>query len=679
MATLTVTQTTDVRGGAAEAGIDSIVFDESGADVVAIFDETNFGPGLVSGTVSIAGDGLDPGASVLRVILAGTGPFSALGWTFSQWGSGRSEFIGTGGDDTVTGTNKVDLIQGGDGNDVLSGGTPGSADTIDGGAGNDTITGGFAAGAMAIGGAGDDTFINATNIVEAIGGGYDTMRVNGNATMGENVEHLVRLNAGEAIGNGLANLMEGSAGNDSLEGRAGDDTILGGIGADTLVGGEGADSLDGGDEADTLNGGDGADTLVGGDGDDLYVVDDLDTVVETGSWGRDKLLVRTDFSIEAMPSIEDLTLNLSQAGHFTIVGNEGANILNSRGVSATMYGRGGDDTIAATLGGPFELYGEAGNDSLVGGEFQDTLSGGEGDDNIFGGERSDRLDGGAGADTLAGGAGNDTYLNPDASDTLIEGPGAAQGDADTVRTGATFSLAASANVERLFLEGTADIDGTGNAGANHINGNTGNNLLSGNEGNDRLNGAGGNDTLDGGAGTDTLNGGAGNDTYRNAQGDTIAELGNGGVDLMQADSQDLVLAANVERGQLLGSADLQALGNALHNLIAGNIGANLLDGGAGNDTLNGGFGADTLVGGAGNDVLNGGNDADLFRFAAAGNGSDTILHFSAAFDRFDLSGGAFTNKGELGGDTILVYGGGRIVVEGITGLSLSDWNDLVVT
>ena len=51
----------------------------------------------------------------------------------------------------------------------------------------------------------------------------------------------------------------------------------------------------------------------------------------------------------------------------------------------------------------------------------------------------------------------------------------------------------SANVENLILQGSADLQGYGNSGANVIYGNAGNNLL---------NGGGGADLMVGGAGDD---------------------------------------------------------------------------------------------------------------------------------------------------------------------------------
>jgi Ca2+-binding RTX toxin-like protein len=48
------------------------------------------------------------------------------------------------------------------------------------------------------------------------------------------------------VGNALANVITGGAGNDVLNGAAGDDALIGGAGNDTLVGGAGNDVLEGG-------------------------------------------------------------------------------------------------------------------------------------------------------------------------------------------------------------------------------------------------------------------------------------------------------------------------------------------------------------------------------------------------------------------------------------------------
>ncbi len=103
------------------------------------------------------------------------------------------------------------------------------------------------------------------------------------------------------------------------------------------------------------------------------------------------------------------------------------------------------------------------------------------------------------------------------------------GNWDTVRSTVDFIM--SADVERLDLTGTAEIDGTGSANTDHIHGNDaantllglggadrlwgqdGNDQIYGGAGNDRLTGDGGADLLDGGAGQDKLKGGAGADVF----------------------------------------------------------------------------------------------------------------------------------------------------------------------
>ena len=87
------------------------------------------------------------------------------------------------------------------------------------------------------------------------------------------------------------------------------------------------------------------------------------------------------------------------------------------------------------------------------------------------------LIGGAGNDTLVGGEGDDTYVVNDASDTLIEEATADGGLFDTVESSVTFTL--QTNFERLFLQGSDHLNGTGNSADNFISGNSGDNILIG--------------------------------------------------------------------------------------------------------------------------------------------------------------------------------------------------------
>lgn len=98
-----------------------------------------------------------------------------------------------------------------------------------------------------------------------------------------------------------------------------------------------------------------------------------------------------------------------------------------------LFGQGGDDRI---LGGPGQdmlegraghdrLYGLGGHDSLAGGVGNDTLSGDDGDDTLSGGDGDDRLFAGSDADSLSGGAGDDRLQSgPGAGGVLTGGAGA---------------------------------------------------------------------------------------------------------------------------------------------------------------------------------------------------------------------------------------------------------------
>lgn len=91
-----------------------------------------------------------------------------------------------------------------------------------------------------------------------------------------------------------------------------------------------------------------------------------------------------------------------------------------------------------------------------------------------------------------------------------------------------------------------------------------------------------------------------------------------------------------------GSANINAIGNALDNHLSGNTGNNVLDGGAGSDVLQGGAGNDALLGGAsGNDTLDGGTGND---WTAGGLGDDVYF--------IDSQGDVIIEKSAQGIDTV---------------------------
>ncbi len=117
---------------------------------------------------------------------------------------------------------------------------------------------------------------------------------------------------------GLAESINGTAGNNTLRGTSGDDIILGLSGNDLLRGVEGDDILNGGDGNDTLIGGAGDDTLRGGRGADRFVYDANDApfdrdIIQDFQRGADRIRLES-FGIA---SINDL--DISTIGGDTVI------------------------------------------------------------------------------------------------------------------------------------------------------------------------------------------------------------------------------------------------------------------------------------------------------------------------------------------------------------------------
>ncbi|WP_286917997.1 peroxidase family protein [Pseudomonas sp. UBA6753] len=257
-----------------------------------------------------------------------------LGDTVSEALNGGVDLVQTTLASYTLGANVENLTFTGAGNFTGTGNT--LANTITGGAGNDLLNGGAGIDRL-VGGLGNDTYVvdNAGDVVvEATAGGTDTVRATAASyTLGANVENLTYIGAGNftGTGNGLANIITGAAGNDTLNGDAGNDQLLGGLGTDTLNGGAGNDTLDGGAGNDSLFGDTGNDNLLGGAG-----ADSLD-------------------------------------------GGNGVDVLQGGDGNDTLFGDVGNDTLQGGAGNDF-LNGGAGNDTVVGGAGNDTMMATDGND-----------------------------------------------------------------------------------------------------------------------------------------------------------------------------------------------------------------------------------------------------------------------------------------------------------
>lgn len=371
-----------------------------------------------------------------------------------------------------------------------------------------------------------------------------------------------------------------------------------------------------------------------------------------------------------------------------LIGSQGDDTIRGFGGNDTLWGNGaftydiieggsGDDVIyqaspGFTSPGWVAAYGQAGNDTLHGGQSGDILDGGEGDDRIVGNLDGDNntdndvINGGAGNDTLIGGGGRDTIYGDDGNDLIENAAGAFQGTAfrgiggviyggsgnDRIGWDTNFSVMDIVSIygeagddiirregERSYIDGGEGADtiiagfgadtitGGWDDAADSIEGGHGNDLLTGGGGNDTLRGGQGADTLDGGAGTDLLDGGQGDDTYLftspaplglHQAFSEITESADGGHDRIRIHVPFAysVLPSHVEEIEVLVSPsefiqvlDDAASGPTAHRMI-GHDGANTFLATGGNDTLIGNGGHDLLVGGDHDDRLEGGAGND---------------------------------------------------------------------
>jgi len=162
---------------------------------------------------------------------ASTATGNALGNSiFGMNGGVAYHLDGGGGSDLVTGNQADDVLAGGAGDDLLNGGE--GADHLSGGAGNDRYL---------VDNAGDV-------VTESANAGTDTVFAEVSFDLGvngANVENLTLTGSvgHEGHGNGLNNVIVGTAGNDVLTGEAGNDVLVGSLGQDTLSGGAGSDTF----------------------------------------------------------------------------------------------------------------------------------------------------------------------------------------------------------------------------------------------------------------------------------------------------------------------------------------------------------------------------------------------------------------------------------------------------
>ncbi|WP_428938046.1 hypothetical protein [Fontivita pretiosa] len=664
-------------------------------------------------------------------------------------GSGADSILGGGGNDTISGDEDADTVLGGSGADSIDGGT--GADLLQGGSGADTIHGqqdndlidGQDDPDNLFGDAGNDTITGGTG-ADTVEGGADQDSISGDTD---------------------ADLLFGNAGDDTIHGNAGNDTARGGSGSDILFGDDGSDWLFGdsepdiifGDEGqvvlasalalrragagadaavilriesinpsvggddrmfglegdDTMLGGFGGDQIDGGPGDNIMLGDNgLLSYIIVNKTSQLVLITTTDPTLGASDEI------IAQDGNDSIMGGTAAETIRGGAGDDLIFGDHGkiDYTLPANAnfisidtgggdgGGNDVIFGEAGDDTVLGGQAADIARGGGGDDDLIGGHNvagadgADQLDGGEGSDaivgdngsivrrtdassprfrTLAGGRLYDSAGNPAVGAAPQPDPAGSIGrdiillDHSSATGSERFggdSIAGGAGNDCVFGGlGNDTIQGDGSIallvsattpstiaptdGDDYIEGNGGQDLIFGNGGQDDIvGGSSGEFGLSDSAmrpdGSDLIFGGAGNLTARNDPGDTTIGGHAADADCILADNGTIYRVVRVDGS---GNSDFVRFN---YDNYAGSLriiprAVRLLDYTAGTGAGGDLGAADTVYGEAGDDVIHGqvGNDV-LF-----GDGQDDDLFGGIGHDR--MYGGS-GEDGMVGDDGLIL-------------------------
>jgi len=691
------------------------IYGSSGADTVfSLFGDDVF---FASGGIDTLDGGLGFDIidySLLSGVTSINAAFSPSGITDVTVNGGDNDaltgiegIIGSVGNDTLTGNDSANLLDGAAGNDTLIGGD--GEDTLRGGSGVDVVD--YTSASIGV--------VVDLSIGEAVNDG------DGNRDFISGVENVIGTSTTDVItGNSGANELFGGDGNDTLSGGAGDDTLRGQDGSgdvadytaasgsvvvdlslnratddgygnvdtfdgieivigsgndDTITGNSDGNSIVGGTGNDVLEGLQGNDTLIGGD--------DIDTADYRAATGG------IDVDLSAFLANDDGyggTDTLTAIEH--IIGSDNADLIQGDGADNSIIGGTGDDTIRGGQGYD-TLIGGIGTDELrfddltaVGididfaageafyaadgaidtfTEFEryyltiqnDTISGSVSGENVFGLAGDDVFLASGGVDTLQGDGGSDSLdysLLASVSSIAVTLTGSTQTTVTVNGSGSGNDLITG--IENIIGTAGADVI-VGDAEENRLEGMVGNDDLRGAGGADVLIGGDGNDTLDGGDGDDSLDGGDGADSLRGGDGDDTLR---GGGDIDTADYTLAVAGVTASLATLQTSND--GTGGVddlieIENLLGSNYGDALI-GGNFNNSIDGGDGFDFVQGGIGNDTLVGGLGTDTVSFEDLTGGSVTVnLQSGTALFSGDGSTDIFSGfesvDGSAGGDTFI--------------------------
>lgn len=352
---------------------------------------------------------------------------------------------------------------------------------------------------------GDDTYMIDKSLAYTIwdAGGNDT--INTTDTRGDVIIDLndgayssvgMTNNIGIAYNASIENVITGR-GNDSVTGNETDNDIQTGDGNDIIYASMGSDIIDGGQ---------GEDTIVYSFNISQIIISIIDSVTLTfqSLWSDaiDTLIrIETFLFDEISYSFNDVVQFASTAD-----GNS-PDIIASRN-GEELYGDAGENYI----------LGFSGNDKFYGGDGNDILNAGEGKNKLFGEGGDDVLTVGAsGRNKLNGGVGHDTLTAAGKKNKLIGGEGDDTLNVDGKKNKLlgedgedTFNVTGKKN--ELYGDSDNDILSVLDGVKNKVYGGEGDDILAANGGKNKLIGGEGNDTLQGGP-SDVLIGQEGRDVF----------------------------------------------------------------------------------------------------------------------------------------------------------------------
>jgi Ca2+-binding RTX toxin-like protein len=587
--------------------------------------------------------------------------------------SGSERLYGGAGNDTLISVGNGDLLDGGEGDDILKLHSSVNQNTFFvGGKGNDTMTGGSYAdhyyfyrgdGSDTITDGGQSSHIDTLRFGDGIVASDVSARRSGNdmviVVAGQAGDQITVKNwFGVAAGQheiesvmfvdgttwtasqltqfALSAVNTGTAGNDTLEGTFHHvDRLIGGDGNDVLRANGSFDVLEGGAGNDTLgrvtsaisgttfNGGTGNDIITGTDYYDTYIYnrgDGSDVITDSGSTNyQDSFRFGEDIVLEdigARRSGNDMVITVAGvAGDQITVKNWFANATGQNQIEAMIFSDGSYRLAdyLTQLALTTSNTGTAGNDVLDGSQhYVDHLIGGEGSDTLRASGNGDILEGGAGNDTLGrvtSAISGTTFNGGTGNDTIT---GTDYYDAYIYNRGDGSDVitdSGSTNYQDSFRFGEGIV--LEDIGARR----SGNDMVI---------------TVAGQAGDQiTVKNWFGNATGQNQIEAMI--FADGSYRLADYLTQLALTTSNTGTSGndvLDGSQHYvdRLIGGEGDDILKANGNGDTLEGGAGNDTLGrvtGAISGTTFIGGTGNDTIQGTDYFDVYRFDR-GDGSDVI-------------------------------------------------------